>query len=57
MPFSLGEALEALEQDDYFKAALGEQFVQAFLTMKRSEVARFQSAVTDWELKEYVNVL
>jgi glutamine synthetase len=57
MPFSLGEALEALEQDEYFKAALGEQFVQAFLTMKRSEVARFQSAVTDWELKEYLNVL
>jgi glutamine synthetase len=57
MPFSLGEALDALEQDEYFKQALGEQFVQAFLGMKRSEVARFQSAVTDWELTEYLNVL
>jgi glutamine synthetase len=57
MPFSLGEALDALEADDYFKQALGAQFVQAFLAMKRSEVARFQSAVTDWELREYVNVL
>jgi glutamine synthetase len=57
MPFSLGEALDALEADAYFGEALGEQFVRAFLAMKRSEVARFQSAVTDWELNEYVNVL
>jgi glutamine synthetase len=57
MPFSLGEALDALEADEYFKQALGQQFVQAFVCMKRNEVARFQSAVTDWELKEYVNVL
>jgi glutamine synthetase len=57
MPFSLGEALDALEADEYFKQALGQQFVQAFVCMKRNEVARFQSAVTDWELKEYINVL
>jgi glutamine synthetase len=57
MPFSLGEALDALEGDDYFRQVLGEQFVQAFVAMKRSEVNRFQSAVTDWELNEYVNVL
>lgn len=57
MPFSLGEALDALEADAYFKEALGEQFVKAFLAMKRSEVGRFQSAVTDWELREYLHVL
>jgi glutamine synthetase len=57
MPFSLGEALDALDADDYFKQALGEQFVQAFVAMKRSEVNRFASAVTDWELREYANVL
>jgi glutamine synthetase len=57
MPFSLGEALDALEQDAYLREALGDQFVQAFVAMKRSEVDRFASAVTDWELREYVNVL
>jgi glutamine synthetase len=57
MPMSLGEALDALEADAYFLEALGPQFVLAFLAMKRSEVARFASAVTDWELREYVNVL
>ena len=57
MPFSLGEALDALEQDHYFREALGSQFVQCFLVMKRSEVGRFIRAVTDWELREYANVL
>jgi glutamine synthetase len=57
MPFSLGEALDALDADEFFKRALGEQFVQAFVCMKRSEVNRFASAVTDWELREYANVL
>ncbi|MDQ4081712.1 MAG: glutamine synthetase family protein [Actinomycetota bacterium] len=57
VPFSLGEALDALEADDFLGEALGEGFVQAFVAMKRNEVNRFRSAVTDWELREYVNVL
>lgn len=57
MPFSLAEAIDALEADDYFKKVLGEQFVKAFVAMKRNEASRFASAVTDWELREYVNVL
>jgi glutamine synthetase len=57
MPFSLGEALDALDGDDFFKESLGPQFVQAFVAMKRSEVARFASAVTDWELNEYAVTL
>ncbi len=57
MPFSLGEALDALEADPFFVERLGPQFVQAFLAMKRSEVARFAGAVTDWELNEYAIVL
>ncbi|MBD0289729.1 MAG: glutamine synthetase [Thermoleophilia bacterium] len=57
VPFSLAEALDALEEDEFLRAALGEQFVRAFVAMKRSEVNRFASAVTDWELREYANVL
>jgi glutamine synthetase len=57
LPASLGEALAALEEDDYLRRSLGKRFLQAFVTMKRSEVARFASAVTDWELREYLNVL
>jgi glutamine synthetase len=57
MPFSLGEALDALEADEFFVRSLGPQFAQAFLAMKRSEVSRFASAVTDWELNEYAVTL
>jgi glutamine synthetase len=57
VPFSLGEALDALEADSFTRAAFGEQFIQAFTTIKRNEWRRFQLAVTDWELREYADAL
>jgi glutamine synthetase len=57
VPLSLGEALDALEADSFTRAALGEQFVQAFVTIKRNEWRRFRLAVTDWELREYADAL
>jgi glutamine synthetase len=57
VPFSLGEALDALEADTRFCQMLGAEFVRAFVAMKRSEVDRFARAVTDWELNEYAYAL
>ena len=57
MPFSLGEALDALEADSYIRACLGEQYIQAFTAIKRNEYRRFMLAVTDWELREYLDAL
>jgi glutamine synthetase len=57
MPFSLAEALDALEADPFMREKLGEQFTQCFLTLKRNEVRRFALAVTDWELREYLDAL
>jgi glutamine synthetase len=57
VPFSLGEALDLLEADSFMCTALGEQFLQAFVAIKRNEWRRFQLAVTDWELREYVDAL
>jgi glutamine synthetase len=57
VPFSLGEALDALEADEFTRPAFGEQFMQAFTTIKRTEWRRFQLAVTDWELREYADAL
>jgi glutamine synthetase len=57
MPFSLAEALDALENDPFMRAKLGEQFLQAFVTLKRTEARRFSLAVTDWELDEYAEAL
>lgn len=53
-PGSLGEALAALEQDTELHRRLGEAVVEAFLVLKRHEWSRFQQAVTDWELDEYL---
>jgi glutamine synthetase len=57
MPFSLEEALAAFEHDSFMRDKFGEQFVQAFVTLKRNEVRRFSLAVTDWEIREYLDAL
>jgi len=57
MPFSLGEALDALEGDQFMRHRLSEQFVQCFTAIKRNELHRFSLAVTDWELDEYLDAL
>lgn len=57
VPLSLGEALDAFAADELLRRSFGEQFVQAFLALKRDELRRFQLAVTDWELREYVDAL
>ncbi|MFB7128510.1 glutamine synthetase family protein [Kitasatospora sp. NPDC056273] len=53
LPTSLPEALDALEADQDLTGVLGRDFVDAYLSYKRDEVARFQRHVTDWEFTEY----
>ncbi|HLI09526.1 MAG TPA: glutamine synthetase family protein [Ktedonobacteraceae bacterium] len=56
LPTTLDEALDALEQDEAFRGILGDEFVQVFTTMKRSELARLKAHVTDWERDEYLEI-
>ncbi|MHB8506066.1 MAG: glutamine synthetase family protein [Acidimicrobiales bacterium] len=55
LPTSLWEAVDALEADPFFgsEEGFGEVFVRYLATMKRSEIGRFLSEVTDWEMREY----
>ncbi|HVN13308.1 MAG TPA: glutamine synthetase family protein [Kineosporiaceae bacterium] len=53
LPQTLPQALDALDADKEFSAALGGFFVESFLTYKRNEVERFSRYVTDWEFREY----
>lgn len=55
LPRTLEASLDALEQDTVLRAALGEPIVATFLAMKRFEVERHRSHVSDWELAEYVH--
>ncbi len=56
LPATLDETLNALEQDEAFRSILGDEFVQIFTTIKRSELARLKAHVTDWERDEYLEM-
>lgn len=56
LPASLGEALDALRDNSCFREGFGAAFIDYYLHIKRAEIARFQSEVTDWEQKEYFDL-
>jgi len=56
LPFSVHEALQALESDQKLVDALGQDFVTAYTTMRRYELQRFDDHVTDWERQEYIEI-
>jgi glutamine synthetase len=49
-------APSCLEADQAFAQMLGPDFLKLFLTVKRYELARFRSHITDWERNEYLEV-
>jgi len=53
LPTSLEAALDVLDGGHRLRAAFGDAFVDYFLMIKRAEVARYNSYVTDWEQREY----
>lgn len=56
LPRSLMDSVAALKQDELFRGALGEQFVDYIVTIKEAEIGRFLSEVTDWEHREYFEI-
>jgi glutamine synthetase len=36
-----------------FREALGNEFIDHYVAVRRHEIGRFQSYVTDWEQREY----
>ncbi|HEY1331637.1 MAG TPA: glutamine synthetase family protein [Actinomycetota bacterium] len=56
LPTSIYEALDALEAEPASKAFFGEEFVTAYVAMRRYELARFDDWVTDWERQEYLEL-
>jgi glutamine synthetase len=53
MPSSLNEAVEALSASTMFQEALGNEFIDHYVSVRRHEIGRFRSYVTDWEQREY----
>lgn len=56
LPASLMEAVEVLEGSDFFREAFGTQFIDYIVGLKKAEIGRFLSEVTDWEQREYFEI-
>jgi len=53
LPKTLREAVAALQDDPFFREALGAEFVDYYVHIKNAEIERFQAEVSDWEQREY----
>jgi glutamine synthetase len=57
LPTGLDEAVVALDSEgQVFRDAFGSPFVEFLLSIKRHELGRYKSFVTDWEQREYFEV-
>ena len=54
LPRSLKEALVVFEDSQFMKDALGEHIHSFFLKKKRAEWHKFESTITEWEIKHYL---
>jgi glutamine synthetase len=56
LPVSLGEAITALNASPVLRAALTDEVVDWYVTLKRHEFARYLAHVSDWEQAEYLGL-
>ena len=57
LPTSLPEALRELQKDEVLCAYLGRDFIQHYLSLRWSEWQRYQEHISDWEMKEYFDLV
>lgn len=53
VPYTLAEATAKFENSDFAKQTFGSSVVEHYTHFFKTEVAAFQTAVTDWERKRY----
>ncbi len=56
LPGSLHQALDAMEQDEVVREALGPHIFERFLEAKTMEWREFRQRVTSWEIERYLGV-
>jgi glutamine synthetase len=57
LPATLGDAVAALDASALFRRALGDPVVDWYVHLKRAEFARYLAEVSDWEQREYFDLL
>jgi len=55
LPQSLNEAIDALSRSGLFRDALGSDFIDEFVSLKRDEWVDYHRHVSDWEVKRYLS--
>ena len=56
LPTSIHEALDAFEGEPKIRSFFGDEFVTAYLVMRRYELSRYNDWVSDWEREEYLEL-
>jgi glutamine synthetase len=54
LPSNLYEAVTELERDGVIAGALGEEFTEYYVRMKKKEWAEYHSTVSQWETDRYL---
>lgn len=57
LPRSLEQAVELLDASSRAREWLGADFVDHYVAMKRAEIAAAAAAVTDWDIRRYLEAL
>jgi glutamine synthetase len=57
LPSTLMQAIQLARSDETLNASFGKDFIHYMATIKEAEIARFMSEVTDWEQREYFELL
>ncbi len=56
LPSTLDEALDAMEEDDVVRDALGDDLFEAFIEMKTKELLEHSTQVSSWEIESYFDI-
>ncbi len=54
LPYSLMEAVEELEKDDFIRQVLGEHIARRYVDAKRREWQEYRAQVSQWEIERYL---
>ena len=56
LPATLGEAADALEKDEVIKNALGNEYADYYIQVKREEWRNYHWSISQWETDNYLEV-
>jgi glutamine synthetase len=57
LPASLSHAIDLARRDNALRDAFGSAFVEYLSAIKEFEISRFMSEVTEWEQREYFEMM